>query len=157
MTTSQPPKETARHGSTGYGFVIPGVEVVRHGRVEPFLHARPTLTSTAARWAGLALEGKARPPSGRARQRGASMQEWLHPAMAHHFDSGNDEAIAGGPVSSGLFRWLACRHDRNAIAENPSPPSVVFWRIDTIPYNTGIAPHWVSLTQVENARENTTR
>ena len=41
----------------GYGFVIPGVEVVRHGRVEPFLHARPTLTSTAAQWAGLALEG----------------------------------------------------------------------------------------------------
>jgi len=57
MTTSQPPKETARHGSTGYGIVIPGVEVVRHGRVEPFLHARPTLTSTAAQWAGLALEG----------------------------------------------------------------------------------------------------
>src|SRR5205807_6931182 len=57
MTTSQPPKETARHASTGYGFVIPGVEVVRHGRVEPFLHARPTLTSTAAQWAGLALEG----------------------------------------------------------------------------------------------------
>jgi len=64
------------------------------------------------------LEGKARPPSGRARQRGASMQEWLHPAMAHHFDSGNDEAIAGGPCRAVSF-VVGFRHDRKRDAENP--------------------------------------
>jgi AraC family transcriptional regulator len=32
------------------------VEVVREGRVEPFLHAPPTLSSSSVRWAGLAVE-----------------------------------------------------------------------------------------------------
>jgi AraC family transcriptional regulator len=36
--------------------VLSGVEVVREGRVEPFLHAHPTLSSSSARWAGLAVE-----------------------------------------------------------------------------------------------------
>jgi AraC family transcriptional regulator len=33
------------------------VKVKREGRIEPFLHARPKLSSTAVRWAGVALEG----------------------------------------------------------------------------------------------------
>jgi len=35
---------------------LPGVEVKREGRVEPFLDARPRLSSSSVRWAGVALE-----------------------------------------------------------------------------------------------------
>ena len=33
-----------------------GVEVIRKGRVEPFLHAHPSLSSSSVRWAGVAVE-----------------------------------------------------------------------------------------------------
>ena len=36
--------------------VVPGIEVVRGGRVEAFLHARPTLSSASIQWGGLAVE-----------------------------------------------------------------------------------------------------
>src|SRR4029453_14816987 len=36
--------------------VVSGIEVVRQGRVEEFLHARPALSSAAIRWGGLAVE-----------------------------------------------------------------------------------------------------
>ena len=36
--------------------ILPGVEVMRKGRVEPFLHAHPIRSSTDVRWSGLALE-----------------------------------------------------------------------------------------------------
>lgn len=36
--------------------VISGVEVKREGRVEPFLRARPMLSSAAVRWGGIAVE-----------------------------------------------------------------------------------------------------
>src|SRR4030095_941723 len=36
--------------------VVPGIEVVRQGRVEAFLHARPALSSAGIQWGGLALE-----------------------------------------------------------------------------------------------------
>jgi len=36
--------------------VLSGVEVVREGRVEPFLHTHPTLSSSSVRWAGFAVE-----------------------------------------------------------------------------------------------------
>ena len=39
-----------------YRPVIAGVQVVREGRIEPFLHACPTLTSAAVQWRGLAVE-----------------------------------------------------------------------------------------------------
>jgi AraC family transcriptional regulator len=35
---------------------IPGVDVVREGRAEPFLKASPTLSSAPAQWGGIALE-----------------------------------------------------------------------------------------------------
>jgi AraC family transcriptional regulator len=35
---------------------LSGVEVVRDGRIEPFLRAPPTLSSSSVRWAGLAVE-----------------------------------------------------------------------------------------------------
>ena len=36
--------------------VVPGIEVVREGRVEPFLHAHPALSSAAIQWGGVAVE-----------------------------------------------------------------------------------------------------
>jgi AraC family transcriptional regulator len=36
--------------------ILSGVEVAREGRVEPFLHAHPTLSSSSVRWPGLAVE-----------------------------------------------------------------------------------------------------
>jgi AraC family transcriptional regulator len=36
--------------------ILSGVEVIREGRVEPFLHVHPTLSSSSVRWAGLVLE-----------------------------------------------------------------------------------------------------
>src|SRR5262249_7231581 len=36
--------------------VVRGIEVVREGRVEPFLHARPALSSAEIQWGGLAVE-----------------------------------------------------------------------------------------------------
>ena len=36
--------------------VVPGIEVVREGRVESFLHAHPALSSAAIQWGGLAVE-----------------------------------------------------------------------------------------------------
>jgi hypothetical protein len=53
---SRRPHDTARPYETGAPLILPEVEVVREGRVEPFLHAHPTLSSAAVRWAGLAVE-----------------------------------------------------------------------------------------------------
>jgi len=36
--------------------VVSGIDVVREGRVEAFLHARPALSSAAIQWGGLAVE-----------------------------------------------------------------------------------------------------
>jgi hypothetical protein len=41
--------------------IAPGVAVVRDGRAEPFLDARPTLSSSPALWGGLVLERYAVP------------------------------------------------------------------------------------------------
>ena len=35
---------------------LSGIDVVRNGRVEPFLHAHPSLSSSLVRWAGVAVE-----------------------------------------------------------------------------------------------------
>jgi AraC family transcriptional regulator len=42
--------------ATGDPRILRGVEVMREGRVEPLLHAHPTLSSSSVRWAGLAVE-----------------------------------------------------------------------------------------------------
>jgi AraC family transcriptional regulator len=46
----------ARERPAGHSLSLPGVEVMREGLVEPFLHAHPTLSSADVRWSGLALE-----------------------------------------------------------------------------------------------------
>ena len=36
--------------------MLAGIEVLREGRIEPFVHGRPTLSSADVGWSGLALE-----------------------------------------------------------------------------------------------------
>jgi len=48
--------DDAQERLTGRPPALPGVEVMREGRAEPFLCAQPTLSSAAVRWSGLALE-----------------------------------------------------------------------------------------------------
>jgi hypothetical protein len=48
------PSQTSR-------IILPGVDVVREGRAEPFLNAPPTLSSATAQWGGIALENYATP------------------------------------------------------------------------------------------------
>jgi AraC family transcriptional regulator len=50
-----------RHASR-WAPVLSGVEVAREGRIEPFLNAHPTLSSSSVRWAGLAVEDYSIPP-----------------------------------------------------------------------------------------------
>jgi AraC family transcriptional regulator len=56
LDVSRCPHNTAQRCSAGAPLILPGVEVMREGRVEPFLQARPTLSSAAVRWAGIAVE-----------------------------------------------------------------------------------------------------
>ena len=48
--------ESAHERPGGRSLILPGVEVRREGRIEPFLHAHPTHSSADVGWAGLALE-----------------------------------------------------------------------------------------------------
>src|SRR5437763_4015831 len=59
MTSSRP--TDPGHASRALP-VLSGVEVIREGRIEPFLHAHPTLSSSSVRWAGLAIEDYSIPP-----------------------------------------------------------------------------------------------
>jgi hypothetical protein len=52
----QPWRNMARRRPAGDPPILPGVEVTRGGRVEPFLHAHPTLSSAAVPWSGIAVE-----------------------------------------------------------------------------------------------------
>jgi len=50
----------ARPSMTGR-IVLPGVDVVREGRAEPFLDSPPTLSSATVQWGGIALENYTTP------------------------------------------------------------------------------------------------
>ena len=50
------PRHTPRPHETADTPNLCGVEVMRKGRVEPFLHAHPSLSSSSVRWAGVAVE-----------------------------------------------------------------------------------------------------
>ena len=45
----------ARYPASGR-IIVPGVDVIRDGREEPFLASRPTLSSVPAKWGGIVLE-----------------------------------------------------------------------------------------------------
>jgi AraC family transcriptional regulator len=51
----QAPRRVTQSSATSH-LILSGVEVRRQGRVEPLLHAHPTLSSTPAQWSGVALE-----------------------------------------------------------------------------------------------------
>ena len=51
-----PQHDGALQHPAGGSPIIPGVEVRREGRIEPFLDAHPTLSSAGVKWSGLALE-----------------------------------------------------------------------------------------------------
>jgi len=50
------PRHTHRPHATAGPPTLCGVEVIRKGRVEPFLRAHPSLSSSSVRWAGVAVE-----------------------------------------------------------------------------------------------------
>jgi AraC family transcriptional regulator len=50
------PRDTDSARSAGRRVMLSGVEVLRDGRVEPFLHTHPILSSAGAQWSGLAVE-----------------------------------------------------------------------------------------------------
>jgi AraC family transcriptional regulator len=52
----QLPIHTAREHAKIDAPILCGVEVMRKGRVEPFLHAHPCLSSSSVQWAGVAVE-----------------------------------------------------------------------------------------------------
>jgi len=53
---SQSSESAQARPSTASRVILPGVDVVREGRAEPFLRTRPTLSSVPAQWGGIALE-----------------------------------------------------------------------------------------------------
>ena len=56
MPNSADARFAAEGHQTGHSPKLSGVDVVREGRVEPFLHTQPTLSSATVGWSGLALE-----------------------------------------------------------------------------------------------------
>ena len=56
MPNSADARFAAEGRQTGHSPKLSGVDVMREGRVEPFLHAQPTLSSATVGWSGLALE-----------------------------------------------------------------------------------------------------
>ena len=59
-TSKQWGQATHLHATAGPPFLC-GVEVMRKGRVEPFLHFHPALSSSSVRWAGIAFEDYSTP------------------------------------------------------------------------------------------------
>ena len=56
MPNSADARFAAEGRQTGDSLKLSGVDVMREGRVEPFLHAQPILSSASVGWSGLALE-----------------------------------------------------------------------------------------------------
>jgi hypothetical protein len=46
----------ARLHTAAHAPILSGVEVMRKGHVEPFLHFHPALSSSSVRWAGVAVD-----------------------------------------------------------------------------------------------------
>jgi AraC family transcriptional regulator len=55
-SVSQSAEGTRARSDTASGLIVPGIDVVREGRTEPFLDTCPTLSSAPVQWRGIALE-----------------------------------------------------------------------------------------------------
>ncbi len=60
-TVSNLLKGSRERSPTSGRSIVPGIEVLREGRAEPFLDRQPTLSSSPAQWEGIALESHALP------------------------------------------------------------------------------------------------
>ena len=110
--------------------VVSGIEVVRAGRVEAFLHTRPALSSAAIRWGGLAVEDYHVPAcviaqhehvhdflhvvlSGTVQYEVRTAGKWLH----YTAEPGTTFVLPRGTVDE--LRWSGPTH-RIAVALHPS-------------------------------------
>ena len=50
------PEGVAPRRSEVNRFIVPGVQVIREGKVEPFLGSHPKLSSSTVHWGGVALD-----------------------------------------------------------------------------------------------------
>jgi AraC family transcriptional regulator len=120
-----PPKARDRRS-----FVVPGVEVMREGRIEPFLRFHPTLSSAAVCWSGLAVEHYLTPACVIARHehvenfvhvvlRGSAKYEVLTRGKTLQFraQAGTTFILPRGTIDE--LRW-AGPTDRIAVAIHPS-------------------------------------
>jgi AraC family transcriptional regulator len=90
-------RELPRHIPRSHATVDPptlcGVEVIRKGRVEPFLHAHPSLSSSSVRWAGVAVEDHSVPAC--VIHRHEHLENFLHVVLR---GSVKYEVLTGGKV-----------------------------------------------------------
>ena len=109
---------------------LPGVEVKREGRLEPFLHTHPALSSVAARWTGLALEDYATPACVIPRHehvenfvhvvlRGSSTYEVVTGGRTMRFTAGPGTTFILPQGTEDELRWQAPVH-RVAVAVHPN-------------------------------------
>jgi AraC family transcriptional regulator len=113
-------RNAARHARASGLVVLAGVEVVRHGRVEPLLHPGQMLSSATGHWSGIAVEEHSTPPcvisqhthienflhvvlrgsvKCEVRTRGKSLRFFAHPGTTFILPRGTvDEVRWDGPV-----------------------------------------------------------
>jgi len=124
-----PQLDTARRPVI-YRPALPGVEVVRCGHVEPFLHSRPTLSSATIKWGGLAVEDYNIPAC--VIPRHEHLENFLHVILSGnveyevltggktlHFIAGPGTTFVLPRVTVDELRWAGPTH-RIAVALHPS-------------------------------------
>ena len=127
-------REPARHTHLPHSITGPptlcGVEVMRKGRVEPFLNTHPSLSSSSVRWAGLAVEDHSVPAC--VIHRHEHMENFLHVVLRgsvkyevltrgkvldFHAHPGTTFILPQGTIDE--LRWKGPTH-RIAVAIHPS-------------------------------------
>jgi AraC family transcriptional regulator len=96
--------------------IVPGVSLVREGCAEPFLDARPTLSSAHARWSGIALERYSTPA--------ISIPRHEHPELFLHL-------VVGGTATCEV-------NTRGRSFRSVSRPGTIF----LLPHGTEDEVHW---------------
>ena len=126
----RPWRPATLHRPAGGSVILSGVEVIREGCVEPFLHVRPTLSSAQVSWSGLAVEDYSVPACIIAQHkhienfvhvvlRGAVKYEVLTRGKTAQFDAnpGTTFILPRGTIDE--VRWRGPTH-RVAVAIHPS-------------------------------------